>query len=167
MPDEPPSILPLGTIIRPSRSPRPHPPASAVYIQSVSGFCCNIAHAAGIASVAGGGPPASSSATRTLGSSDRRAAITAPAEPPPTTTKSNESAMGPFWLHDGETSTALLRRAAREEFRRHDAADREDHDRPDQRGGHRVLHRPFLDRRRRIRVAPEFAHSGRDRADRI
>ena len=37
MPDEPPSILPRGTIIRPSLKPSPACPASAVYIQSVTG----------------------------------------------------------------------------------------------------------------------------------
>ena len=89
MPEEPPSILPRGTIIRPSASPRPAPPASPVYIQSVSGFSCSDATAAGIDSSGGGGPPASTSATRTDGSSDSRAAITAPADPPPTTTTSN------------------------------------------------------------------------------
>src|SRR5690349_17296756 len=88
MPDDPPSILPRGTIIRPSRKPSPALPASAVYIQSVSGFTWSDAHAAGIASAAGGRSPASSSATRQPGSSDNRAAITAPAEPPPITTKS-------------------------------------------------------------------------------
>ena len=92
MPDEPPSILPRGTIIRPSRSPSPQPPASAVYIQSVAGFCCSTGQAAGMASCGGGRSPASSNATRQSGSSDSRAAITAPADPPPTTTKS----YGPF-----------------------------------------------------------------------
>src|SRR6266545_1387319 len=87
MPDDPPSILPLGTIIRPPSSPRPHPPASAVYIQSVAGFCCSAGQAAGIA-CGGGGRPASISATRQVGSSESRAATTAPADPPPTTTKS-------------------------------------------------------------------------------
>src|SRR3954452_21006052 len=89
MPEEPPSILPRGTIIRPSARPRPTPPASPVYIQSVSGFICSDATAAGMDSSGGGGPPASTSATRTDGSSDSRAAITAPADPPPTTTTSN------------------------------------------------------------------------------
>src|SRR3954470_7503373 len=89
MPEEPPSILPRGTIIRPSASPRPAPPASPVYIQSVSGFICSEATAAGMDSSGGGGPPASTSATRTDGSSDNRAAITAPADPAPTTTTSN------------------------------------------------------------------------------
>src|SRR4030095_7516583 len=88
MPDEPPSILPRGTIMRPSSSPRPQPPASAVYIQSVTGFCCNAGHAAGIDSTGGGAPPASTRAPRQVGSSDKRAATTAPADPPPTTTKS-------------------------------------------------------------------------------
>src|SRR4051794_34770181 len=94
MPDEPPSILPRGTIIRPPSRPCPQPPASAVYIQSVTGFCCSAGQAAGIASWGGGAPPASTSATRHDGSSDSLAATTAPADPPPTTTKSNESPMG-------------------------------------------------------------------------
>src|SRR6516162_5259586 len=94
MPEDPPSILPRGTIILPSVNPSPHWPASAVYIQSVSRFCCNTGQAAGISSAGGGGPPASSSATRHPGSSESRLATTAPAEPPPTTTKSNDSAMG-------------------------------------------------------------------------
>src|SRR5215472_3856219 len=94
MPEDPPSILPRGTIIRPPVNPSPQPPASAVYIQSVSGFCWSTGQAAGISSAGGGGPPASSSATRHPGSSESRLATTAPAEPPPTTTKSNDSAMG-------------------------------------------------------------------------
>src|SRR4029450_6693439 len=85
---EPPSILPRGTIIRPFRSPFPQAPASAVSIQSVSGFPCRIGQADGISSAAGGRPPASIKATRTFGSSVSRDAITAPAEPAPTTTKS-------------------------------------------------------------------------------
>src|SRR5215471_1525534 len=89
MPDEPPSILPRGIIIRWSRKPSPAPPGSAVYIQSVSGSSCNIGHAAGICSAGGGAPPASTSATVVAGSSDNREAITAPAEPAPMTTKSN------------------------------------------------------------------------------
>src|SRR3954471_6063554 len=93
MPDEPPSILPRGTIIRPSASPRPQPPGSPVSIQSVSGSSCSVATAAGISSAGGGGPPAPPSATRTDGSSDNRAATTAPADPPPTTTTSNCSAI--------------------------------------------------------------------------
>jgi hypothetical protein len=93
IPDDPPSILPLGIIIRPPFSARPHLPASAVYIQSVCGFCCIVEHAAGIISSTGGRPPASSSATRQLGSSQRRAAITAPADPAPTTMKSKVSDM--------------------------------------------------------------------------
>ena len=74
--------------MRPSVSPRPHLPASAVYPQSVSGLSWSAGHAAGISSSAGGRSPASRSATRHVGSSDRRAAMTAPADPPPTTTKS-------------------------------------------------------------------------------
>ena len=73
--------------------PSPALPASAVYIQSVSGLSCSDGHAAGINSAAGGGPPASTSATRHVGSSESRAAMTAPADPPPTTTKSNSCAM--------------------------------------------------------------------------
>src|SRR5215213_8136932 len=94
MPDEPPSILPRGTIMRPSRRPFAQPPASAVSIQSVSGSACRTGQAAGISSAAGGRPPASINATRTFGSSDSRAAITAPAEPAPTTTKSTLVATG-------------------------------------------------------------------------
>src|SRR6516162_7326575 len=94
MPEDPPSILPRGTIILPPVNPSPQRPASAVYIQSVSGFCCNTGQAAGISSAGGGGPPASSSATRHPGSSESRLATTAPAEPPPTTTKSNGPAIG-------------------------------------------------------------------------
>src|SRR4029453_16630973 len=93
IPDDPPSILPRGTIIRPSMSPRPHPPASAVYIQSVAGFCCIAGQAAGMPSGGGGGPPASRRATRQPESSESLAATTAPADPPPTTTKSNCPAM--------------------------------------------------------------------------
>src|SRR5262245_3418001 len=93
MPEDPPSILPRGTIILPAVNPRPQPPASAVYIQSVSGFVCSDGHAAGISSGGGGAPPASRRATRQVGSSESRAATTAPADPPPTTTKSNAPAM--------------------------------------------------------------------------
>src|SRR6516165_11653804 len=93
MPEDPPSILPRGTIILPPVNPSPHWPASAVYIQSVSGFCCSTGQAAGISSSGGGGPPASSNATRHSGSSESRLATTAPAEPPPTTTKSNDPAI--------------------------------------------------------------------------
>src|SRR6516162_8224043 len=94
MPEDPPSILPRGTIILPPVNPSPQRPASAVYIQSVSGFCCSTGQAAGISSSGGGGPPASSNATRHSGSSESRLATTAPAEPPPTTTKSNGPAFG-------------------------------------------------------------------------
>src|SRR5262245_4422133 len=79
--------------MRRSASPRPQQPGSAVYIQSVAGFCCSAGHAAGINSSIGGRPPASRSATRHDESSDNRAATTAPADPAPTTTKSNVSAM--------------------------------------------------------------------------
>src|SRR5438067_823958 len=73
MPDDPPSILPRGTIIRPSSSPRPAPPACAVNIQSVSLSSCSTGQATGISSAAGGWPPASSRTTCVPGSSDRRA----------------------------------------------------------------------------------------------
>ena len=56
IPDEPPSIFPRGTIIRPSARPSPALPASAVYIQSVSGFSCSAAQAAGIYDAALTGP---------------------------------------------------------------------------------------------------------------
>ena|SRR2546423_14032509 len=93
MDDDPPSILPRGTIILPSLNPSPQSPASAVYIQSVSGLSWSTGQAAGISAAGGGGPPASKSATRQAGSSESRAATTAPAEPPPTTTKSKDSVM--------------------------------------------------------------------------
>src|SRR6478736_3007379 len=93
MPELPPSIRPRGIIMRPSVRPRPALPASAVYIQSVSGLSWSVETAAGIDSAAGGESPASTRATVADGSSDNLEAITAPADPPPTTTKSKTSAI--------------------------------------------------------------------------
>ncbi len=58
--------------MRPSVRPSPALPASAVYIQSVSGLSWSVATAAGIDSAAGGTPPASTNATVVDGSSDDR-----------------------------------------------------------------------------------------------
>ena len=53
---------PAASSSAPAASPSPHFPASAVYIQSVSGFCCNAGHAAENPA-AGGTRPASRRAT--------------------------------------------------------------------------------------------------------